>query len=202
MHEARFTPEDLDSGGTSLGTVRLDGDNPATLQFRSELKIERDSSLCGLAGWFECELAEGVWMTNSPLADSDTAGAIARSQVFLPLERPVEVLAGMKVTVTLRARHDANIFTWTVTPEGGEAQAMNSWRSRILTTNDLKNPMDVPIRLNRRGEARKTVLALVDGQRTAREIEALICDRFPDLLPTPEATSRFVRNVLGRDTAT
>ena len=44
--------------------------------------------LDGLAGWFECELAEGVWMTNSPLADNP----IRRPQAFLPIGEAMPVL--------------------------------------------------------------------------------------------------------------
>ena len=46
------------------------------------MRIERDGTMHGLAGWFDCELADGVSMTNSPLSDR----AIDRSQAFLPIE--------------------------------------------------------------------------------------------------------------------
>lgn len=60
-------------------------------------------------------------------------------------------------------------------------------------------PERVP-RLSREGEARITVLGYCDGQRTAREIEQAVLRDHPNLLPSPEEISRFMTQVLGRDT--
>ena len=38
------------------------------IAFKVSLRVSRDGMLDGLGGWFECELAENVWMTNSPFA--------------------------------------------------------------------------------------------------------------------------------------
>ena len=55
-------------------------------------------------------------------------------------------------------------------------------------------------RLSREGEARIAVLGYCDGQRTAREIEQAVLRDHPNLFPSPEEISRFVAQVLGRDT--
>ena len=39
------------------------------VELTGPMTIERDGVMHGLGGWFECELAEGVWMTNSPLSE-------------------------------------------------------------------------------------------------------------------------------------
>ena len=57
-----------------LGAIDLSIDNTEFLSFKTELRVNRDGVVDGLAGWFECELAEGVWMTNSPFSDSAIRG--------------------------------------------------------------------------------------------------------------------------------
>ena len=72
------------AGPAELGCIDLRVDNPEFFSWTVELTVARDGTLHGLAGWFECELAENVWMTNSPLS----AQAIKRSQAFLADRRP------------------------------------------------------------------------------------------------------------------
>ncbi len=60
-------------------------------------------------------------------------------------------------------------------------------------------PERVP-RLSWEGEARVAVLGYRDGHRTAREIEQAVLRAHPNLFPSPEEISRFVAQVLGRDT--
>ena len=60
-------------------------------------------------------------------------------------------------------------------------------------------PERVP-RLSREGQARIAVLGYCDGQRTAREIEQAMLRDHPNLFPFSEEISRFVAQVLGRDT--
>ena len=73
-----------------LGEIDLQADNPEFLSWNAELRIGRDGTVDGLAGWFECALAEGVWMTNSPLAEKP----IRRPQAFLPIGEAMPVREG------------------------------------------------------------------------------------------------------------
>ena len=67
----------------------------------------------------ECELAERVWMTNSPLADR----AIDRPQVFLPLDEPVEVKEKSAVRATVMARPAEHLVAWVVeVPGSGQSR--------------------------------------------------------------------------------
>lgn len=83
-----------------LGVINLYADHPDFLSWTAELPIERDGVMHGLAGWFECELADGVWMTNSPLAER----AIRCPPAFLPIDAAVPVRAGDAVKATVMAR--------------------------------------------------------------------------------------------------
>ena len=92
-HAVELPREALLGAPAALGDIDLHADNPDFFSWTAELRIERDGVMHGLAGWFECELAEGVWMTNSPLSDR----AIQRSQAFLPIDEAVPVKAGDSV---------------------------------------------------------------------------------------------------------
>jgi SAM-dependent methyltransferase len=181
-----------------LGDIDLSVDQPEFFSWTAELPIERDGVVHGLAGWFECELAEGVWMTNSPLSQE----AIDRPQAFLPIDEAVPVHIGDRIKATIMARPSEHLIAWTVEfPASGQRFSHSTWQGMLLSPEDLirAHPERVP-RLSREGQARMTVLQYCDGQRSARDIERSVLSDHPDLLPSPDEISRFVMQVLGRDT--
>ena len=193
----KLPPEALLGAPEGLGEIDLHADNPDFFSWTAELRIERDGVMHGLAGWFECELAEGVWMTNSPLADR----AINRPQAFLPIDEAVQVKAGEQVKTTVMARPAEHLIAWVVEfPASGRRFSHSTWQGMLLAPEDLirAHPDRVP-RLSREGQARNTVLGYCDGRRTAREIEQAVLRDHPGLFPSPEEICRFVAQVLGRD---
>jgi protein arginine N-methyltransferase 1 len=182
-----------------LGDIDLYADSPDFFSWSADLRIERDGVMHGLAGWFECELAEGVWMTNSPLSER----AINRPQAFLPIDEAVPVEAGDLAKATVMARPADHLIAWILEfPSTGQRFSHSTWQGMLLAPEDLirAHPERVP-HLNREGQARITVLGYCDGRRTAREIEQAVLREHPDLFPSPAEISRFVAQVLGRDTA-
>ena len=182
-----------------LGEIDLGSDNPDFFRWTATLRIERGGTMHGLAGWFDCELADGIAMTNSPQSDQ----AIDRSQAYLPIEEPVPVRAGDEVRVTVMARPADNLIAWVVEfPASGRRFSHSTWQGMLLAPEDLMRtrPDRVP-QLSRDGRSRNTVLGYCDGRRTAREIEQAVLQDHPDLLPSRDEISRFVAQVLGRDTA-
>ena len=182
----------------ALGDLDLRADNPEFSRWTATLRIERDGTLHGLAGWFDCELADHVRMTNSPLADR----AIDRSQAFLPVEEPVPVRAGDLVNVTVMARPDEHLIAWIVAiPARGVRASHSTWPAMPTLPADLvrTRPDHVP-RLSEEGRARVVVLGYCDGQRTVKDIEQAMLRDHPDLFPSPAETAKFVAQVLGRDT--
>ena len=181
-----------------LGDIDLYADNPDFFSWTAELRIQRDGIMHGLAGWFECELAEDVWMTNSPLAER----RINRPQAFLPIDEAVQVKAGDRVKVTVMARPADHMIAWVVEfPASGQRFSHSTWQGMVLAPEDLIRAHPERVRhLSREGQARITVLGYCDGHRTAREIEQALLRDHPDLFPSPEEISRFVAQVLGQDT--
>jgi hypothetical protein len=181
-----------------LGEIDLYADNPEFFSWSAELPIERDGVMHGLAGWFECELAEGVWMTNSPLADQ----AIQRPQAFLPIDEAVPVKTGDRVKATVMARPADQLIAWVVElPATGRRFSQSTWQGMLLAPADLIRAHSERIpHLSREGQARLTVLGYCDGRRTAREIEQAVLRDHPQLFPSSKEISRFVAQVLGKDT--
>ena len=195
-HAVRFNPAELLGPPVRLGDIDLYADDARLFSWKASLPIERSGTLHGIAGWFECELAPGVWMTNSPLA----ARPIQRPQALLPIREIATVNAGECLAVSVMAKPRDEILAWVVETASGGRFSQSTWHAAPLTVDHVEraDPGRVP-RKNREGMARLTVLGYCDGRRTAGEIEDLVLLEHPDLFPSPEESSRFVLDVLQKD---
>ena len=193
----RLRTSELLTPPVALGEINLHADNDAPFSWHARLSTSRDGVLHGLAGWFECELAEGVWMSNSPLA----AAPIQRSQALLPIDEPVRLGAGEDIAVTIVARPGDNLTVWIVELSSGRRYKHSTWMGMPMATGNLVrlDQARVP-RLNRTGVARSIILGYCDGRLTARDIELAVLQDHPHLFPSAAETSRFVAHVLAKDT--
>jgi len=181
-----------------LASLDLRQDAPAFLSFDASLEAQRAGTLHGIAGWFECELVEGVWMSNSPVAERP----IRRPQAFLPIAEPVSVAKGDRVSVRVMARPADEVLAWTVdVPAHGRRFSHSTWPATLRSKERLEQASagHTP-RLSEMGRARRRVLDWCDGSRTAADIERDLAAAFPDAFPTPEARSRWLARVLRKDT--
>lgn len=197
-HAVNLKRDDVLGSPAVLGDIDLYADNPEFFSWSAELHIERDGPMHGLAGWFGCELAKDVWMTNSPIAEKP----IQRPQAFLPVGETVQVKAGDTVKTTIMARPADHLIAWVVKfPASGQRFAHSTWQGMLFAPEDLirTNPDHIP-QLSRAGRARVTVLSYCDGKRTAQEIEQAVLRDHPDLFPSTGEIAHFVARVLGRDT--
>lgn len=189
-HRHTFREDELCSPPAELGAVALDQDAPDLLRFSTHLAITRDCTLDGLAGWFDCELAPGVWMTNSPLE----AQRIERPNVFLPCREPFGVRAGDVIDVSVKITHEPFTISWTITdPGSSKAHRHSTWSNVVLDPADLASRDLKPLNLSPKGAARKTILEVSDGSRTLKEIEDAVAQAHPHLFPSEAAIRRFVR---------
>lgn len=179
-----------------LDTLDLAGNIEESFKYSGTLTATRDTSITGLAGWFEVELADGVWMTNSPLAKR----RIPRNQVFLAASEPFDLRAGESFAFTLRFRKEGALIAWTITPPEGKRQKLSTWNSMIFGDGDLATPQLGPASLNKAGQARRIILQLADGSRSGADIEEAVLAEYPGLYPTEAAIRRFVRAELARST--
>lgn len=198
VHPVELTRDDLVSAPAELGAIDLSADQPAFVSWTAELRMEREGTIHGLAGWFDCELAPDVRMTNSPLA----AAAIARPQAFLPLAEAVHAQAGDRVNARVMARLFDHVTAWAAAfGATGLRMSQSTLGGMLLSPEDLAaaDPSRVP-RVSPESRARMTVLGYCDGRRSVQEIQEAVLREHPGLLPSAEEVSRFVARVLGRDT--
>lgn len=189
-----FEPDDLCGPPSTLGAIALDEDTADLLSFTSSLEITHDRELVGLACWFECELAPGIWITNSPLAED----RINRPNAFLPCRAPFPVKAGEKVEISFKISHEPVIITWSIRdPSSGRVHRHSTWTSMIMNPNELMAGDVRPKHLNAKGSARKTILELADGTRTVEEIEEAVLTRHADLFPSEAEIRSFVHREVG-----
>lgn len=129
-----------------LGVIDLTAENPDHMLYHADLIVTGDGALDGFGGWFDCEIAPGVHMTNSPMADNP----IRRDQVFLAFDQPLEVMTGDTIRVSVNIRHDTGTIAWTAhnTRTGGQRK-QSTWASQILSEADLVPPADRIAQLGR-----------------------------------------------------
>lgn len=171
---------------------------PALLRIAGEVAIERSGTVHGIAGWFAAGMAAGVSMTNDPTA----AVRLDRRNVFLPVERPVQVEPGDRVTIGLRIRPADMLVSWSVeiaSRAGVSRERHSTLEGMLLTREDVRahDPESRP-RINDRGRARATVLALCDGVRSLADIEREVRDRHAELFATVADAQVFVAEVVTR----
>lgn len=72
-----------------------------------DFTVNKPGTAHGLRAWFECEVGDESFTTNSPHDDDSTYGA-----PFFPFENPVEVVAGDAFEVKLDAVFEKGNYTW------------------------------------------------------------------------------------------
>ena len=197
-HAVMLLHGELLTDAAQLGCIDLQAENPDFFSWSAQLTVERDGVLHGLAGWFECELAEGVWMTNSPLSDS----RIDRSQAFLPIDAALLVKAGDRLDVTVMARPADHVIAWVVAhPASGRRFSHSTWEGNLLDREQImrSNPEHIP-HVSKTAHARSVVLGYCDGQRSVAKVQEAVLRDHAALFPSPEEITRFVKTVLSRDT--
>ena len=125
--------------------------------------------------------------------------------MYFPIDAPVLLNEGDEVRITMRIRPVETIVAWTVEVWSGKSpQQVRTARFRqstvsglLLSTEELERtrPYHVPM-LNRRGEARRTLLNLCDGTRSIAEVEQALHERHPDQFASARAAGPFVAKVM------
>jgi protein arginine N-methyltransferase 1 len=192
-----FASDEVAIGPELLGTIDFRESNPAHFSFKAQLLGDKDGVLDGFAGWFECELVDDVWMTNSPLAPD----RINRPQVFLAFDQPIPVRAGDRIEASISIRPEDGLIGWTVrAPHDGRRQKYSNWGDRALALTDLVVQAHRVPCLSSGGMARQILYTYLDGQRTLAEIERTILADHPGLFPSTQELGRFIRSECARST--
>lgn len=189
----QLQPEALSSGAARIGEVNLGADNPEYFAFSTTLELTRDGPVDGLLGWFDCELAEGVWMSNSPLDPH----AIDRDQAFLPLLQPVEGRRGDLIEAGIRMRPQDGLLAWnTRFAATGRVMRQSTWQSIVIDRDSFAAGDGAVAELGLLGAARLALGKYIDGKRTRLDVADAFARDHPHLMPTVEETRRFVLDEL------
>jgi protein arginine N-methyltransferase 1 len=177
-----------------LGRIELDETAGQARHWTATLRVSRNGTMHGLAGWFNCVLAGDIAMTNAPMQED----AIRRPQAFMALAEPIDVRIGDKIHSRVLARPDEQIIAWTIEHEpSGKRASHSTWSSLPLGPEDsLRTKPDHVPRLKENGEAIRTVLESCDGERSVDEIIAAVKRKHANLLPSETALKHFVYSVL------
>lgn len=197
-HAVDLEKHELIAEPAALATLELGSDSPPFLSWTTEFRCERDGTLDGVAGWFNCQLFDDIHMTNTP----GEAKRLDRSQAFLPIDSAVSVKAGERVNVTIMIRHEDGVIGWVVElPDSDKRFAHTTFNGLILDDEALnRSRPDRVAQLNARGKARQIVLSYCDGERTVADVQALVQREHPNLFPSVQASAAFVTQVLSWDT--
>lgn len=197
-HAVKLERDEILSDTAELGTIDLRSDNPEFFSWTVQLTPLRDGVMHGLAGWFDCELAGGVWMTNCPRSEH----AIDRQQAFLPISEALVVKEGDVIDVTVMARPADHLIAWELHHlASGKRFSHSTWKGDLLMQKQLhiNRPDHVP-RLSPAALAKSVVLGYCDGKHTVNQIQETILREHPDLFPSPKEIARFVTGVLAGST--
>lgn len=196
-HSANLQSADLLASPAELAAVDFLHDLPDVITEAAEFRASRSGYLHGIAGFFKCELADGIFMTNEPGA----SGAIDRPQAILPLPEPVAVAEGDAIIVSVVSRPFDDLIAWDVTLPMRRKVKMCTFNGQILGLDDLRRlapshrPLPSPA-----AAARALVLSYCDGRRTNAQIAAAVLKEHPNLMPSAEEIESLVTKVLRTDT--
>ena len=206
-YPVRTAPEELLGEPQVLAALDPSADDDIPIAGRVEITATRAGTLHGLAGWFTAQLSPTVELSNSPLSPH----RVNRSNLYFPIQEPVDVAPGdrieveMQIALPRRAILTAEeLVRWTVSVRAvdGDLKASSSHSTlegMILCKEDLvrTSPAFAP-RLTHRGQARVTVLSLLDGERRLAEVEAETLRRHPELFRHPDDAGSFVAEVVAK----
>jgi hypothetical protein len=85
----------------------------SALDARFELVSTSDARADGFVLWFDSELAPGIVLSNSPSFEETIY-----SRAFFPFQYPVDLRAGDRLSVRLRAALLGSDYTWTWDTDG------------------------------------------------------------------------------------
>ena len=179
-------------------TFDLTEQTPERPRGEAEIEVSAAGEMHGLSGWFNAELAPGVTMTNSPFNER----RINRRAAFLPIEKPLMLRKGDRVKITMGIIAAQTMLSWAVTVSNskGDEKARfvhSTLKGMLLVPEDLaKTRPDFVPQLSLWGEARRSVVKLIDGKRTVAEIEKELLRLHPDLFPSLAKASEYTTEVL------
>ncbi|MCX5723810.1 MAG: 50S ribosomal protein L11 methyltransferase [Nitrospirae bacterium] len=201
-YPASFTPNQLLGDQAILTSLDASNAPPSLLGLTATVTVSRPGILHAIGGWFSATLSPSVTLTNSPLSEQ----RIDRQNMFFPLGRPVPVVPGDRILITMSILPEDLVITWNVVVQGATGDVTkasfshSTFQGLLLSKEALQKtrPDFIPT-LTPRGEARRTVLELCDGKKSLGEIERDVYLRHSTLFGSLDEAAKFVTEVMTRN---
>lgn len=117
------------------------------------------------------------------------------SQVFLPLDKPINVEPGDVIQVDLNRPENGN-WTWSV-KHNKETQRQSTFLGRPQNPEKLSRRMDTYMpKLNKQGEALRQILDLFDGTHKSLDIARKIQSQYPDFQSSERSTLDTIKYLI------
>lgn len=147
-----------------------------------DFEINKDGTAHGLRAWFECEVGDELFTTNSPHDEESTYGA-----PFFPFENPLEVSAGDSFEIKLDAVFEKGsyVWNWSVKFFDREKKLKNTFvqstmsGSFIAPQTILKQSEYFVPKQNADGEIDAFILGKMDGENMQGDIADELLEKFP-----------------------
>lgn len=176
----------------SLVHIKLSRVKTHLFSSRISFVTQRQGILHGIGGWFSSELSPGIFLSNQPPNQAKTW-----TNVFFPLERPIPLKKGERLTVRI-VSHNGTSWNWRIEQNGTNREDTGFLGSPLSKEELLQNsPGHTPC-LSRKGKAELFLMGLINGRKTIRQMEKELCRRYPDLFHNDWSASSFVREVIAR----
>jgi protein arginine N-methyltransferase 1 len=184
-----LTGEDLAAlaPGAELTSFTSDHDVPITA--RAHFEVSEPGRFDGFVGWFVATMSPSVSLTNDPWSPN----RFKRWCNFYPVDRAVAVEAGDQLTLAIDIRR--GIVSWNVgvTTRHGHEETRQSTFLKSSDTDLLGSTVPVP--WGPRVTMARSVLDLIDGQRTREGIVELMADHVGTSFVSRAHLENFVRQV-------
>ena len=186
--ETSFLQPKLLAEPTTLRTIDFMIATDASCDHGVDVDIKENSVCHGFLGWFSATLGDQV-LSTGPLDEQLHWG-----QVFLPLDKPINVNAGEVVQFHLN-RPDFGDWTWTIT-HNEEKQRQSAFLSEPRLPNAiLKRSEQFQPKRNAKGDALLDVLAQLDGQKDAACLIDHLLERYPNEFRTRQSAKNFITSI-------
>jgi hypothetical protein len=169
----------LTSDPATVATIEADSLDP--ISSTVEYTFSEATTVDGLLGWFDAELAPGVHLSNAP----DTTDRMQRWCNLYPVEHPLDVLPGDSLTVAIDLRPRSQHITWTV-EWNRDGSRQGRWRhstllGQFLAPDDLARAGGAaPLELTPQGAAVAAAMAKIDGRATMSDVIASVVHEHGD----------------------
>jgi protein arginine N-methyltransferase 1 len=181
--KARINPEQLLAAPARCYTVDYNTIESTDFEANISFDVNRSGTAHGFGIWFDSDLVDEIGFSNHPREPELIYG-----QAFFPLEHPVEIARGDRITLSLKADFVRNNYVWRwdtsiITGENSEPRA--SFKQSTLYGVPLspgqlrKQSATYKPTLTEAAKVRSFILQSMTGNNSLEEIAVRLAECFP-----------------------